>query len=96
MVRPHPSSDLNNFASELTMSSTVSEAPAKALSPAKEAKSIEAIKSVEVTDEYKDAEKNFQPKSLKFWTIISGVYLSIFLVALVLALPHNPTREDLD
>ena len=33
-------------------------------------------------DEYADAEKNFQPKSPKFWMIIIGVYLSIFLVAL--------------
>ena len=34
-------------------------------------------------NEYEDAEKNFQQKSLKFWIIIIGVYLSIFLVALV-------------
>jgi hypothetical protein len=34
-------------------------------------------------NEYEDAEKNYQPKSLKFWTIVIGVYLSIFLVALV-------------
>lgn len=33
-------------------------------------------------DEYQDAEKNYQPKSLKFWTIMTGVYLSTFLVAL--------------
>ncbi|OCL13974.1 MFS general substrate transporter [Glonium stellatum] len=33
-------------------------------------------------NEYEDAEKNFQLKSLKFWLIIIGVYLSIFLVAL--------------
>ena len=31
---------------------------------------------------YEDDERNFQPKSLKFWTIISGVYIAIFLVAL--------------
>ncbi|KAM0806217.1 major facilitator superfamily domain-containing protein [Usnea florida] len=37
---------------------------------------------VEIIDEYEDTEKNFQPKSLKFWSIIIGVYLSIFLVAL--------------
>lgn len=30
-----------------------------------------------------DAEKNFQPRSPKFWMIIIGIYLSIFLVALV-------------
>lgn len=34
-------------------------------------------------DEYDEAETNYKPKSLKFWTIIIGVYLSIFLVALV-------------
>ena len=34
-------------------------------------------------DEYGDAEKNFKPKSPKFWVIIIGMYLSIFLVALV-------------
>ena len=32
---------------------------------------------------YDEAEKNFQPKSPKFWMIIVGVYASIFLVALV-------------
>lgn len=35
-----------------------------------------------VDDEYEDAEKNYQPKSLKFWTLLAGVYLSIFLVVL--------------
>jgi MFS family permease len=35
-----------------------------------------------VDDEYEDAEKNYQPKSLKFWTIMISVYLSTFLVAL--------------
>lgn len=34
-------------------------------------------------DEYEDAEKNFQPRSPKFWMIIFGMYASIFLVALV-------------
>ena len=53
------------------MSSTASVHSAKDVSPA------------ESVDEYEDAEKNFQPKSLKFWTIIIGMYLSIFLVALV-------------
>ena len=46
--------------------------------PAKPAEPLEKV------DEYEDAEKNYQPRSLKFWTIISGVYLSIFLVALVI------------
>lgn len=38
---------------------------------------------IDVNEEYQDAEENFQPKSPKFWTIIIGMYLSIFLVALV-------------
>lgn len=33
-------------------------------------------------EEYADAEKNFKPKSLKFWLIIIGMYMAIFLVAL--------------
>jgi hypothetical protein len=33
--------------------------------------------------EYEDAEINYQPKSLKFWAIMAGMYVSIFLVALV-------------
>ncbi|KAF2799290.1 MFS general substrate transporter [Melanomma pulvis-pyrius CBS 109.77] len=33
-------------------------------------------------DEYADAEKNYKPKSLKFWIIIFSMYASIFLVAL--------------
>jgi hypothetical protein len=33
-------------------------------------------------DEYEDDEKNYQPRSLKFWTILLGTYLSLFLVAL--------------
>ncbi len=33
-------------------------------------------------DEYADAEKNYQPKTLKFWIVILSVYMSIFLVAL--------------
>lgn len=34
-------------------------------------------------NEYEDAEKNYKPKTLKFWTILIGMYLSMFLVALV-------------
>ena len=49
----------------------------------KEVPPVERAQLVETVDEYEDAEKNFQPKSLKFWTIIIGMYLSIFLVALV-------------
>ena len=42
-----------------------------------------SIQADEKVNEYEDAENNFQPKSLKFWTIMIGMYLSIFLVALV-------------
>jgi hypothetical protein len=35
-----------------------------------------------VDDQYEDSEKNYQPKSLKFWTIIVATYLSLFLVGL--------------
>ncbi|KAK4442682.1 major facilitator superfamily domain-containing protein [Podospora aff. communis PSN243] len=38
--------------------------------------------STESLDEYADAEQNFQPRSFKFWTIIIGMYLAMFLVAL--------------
>lgn len=33
-----------------------------------------------------DAEKDFQPLSPRFWLIMLGVYLSMFLVALVSSL----------
>lgn len=42
----------------------------------------------EPVDEYEDAEKNYQPKSLKFWSIMGGMYLAMFLVALVRTPPH--------
>lgn len=45
--------------------------------------SAKEVERAQPVDEYEDAEKNFQPKSLKFWTIVIGMYLSIFLVALV-------------
>ena len=32
--------------------------------------------------EYEDAEKNYQPTSPRFWCIMAGMYISIFLVAL--------------
>ncbi|KAK3389293.1 azole resistance protein [Podospora didyma] len=35
-----------------------------------------------VDDEYQDAEQNYKPKSLKFWSIMLGMYLAMFLVAL--------------
>ena len=59
------------------MSSTASVHSAKEVPPAEQAQPVETV------DEYEDAEKNFQPKSLRFWTIIISLYLSIFLVALV-------------
>lgn len=39
--------------------------------------------SVDMQAEYGDAERNYQPRSLKFWTIMVGMYLAMFLVALV-------------
>jgi hypothetical protein len=47
------------------------------------APTAEPAEPVNEINEYEDAEKNFQQKSLKFWTVIIGVYLSIFIVALV-------------
>ena len=49
-------------------------------SPAKHA---EAQPTIEPVNEYEDAERNFQAKSPRFWAIIVGLYLAIFLVALV-------------
>ncbi|KAH7138527.1 putative aflatoxin efflux pump [Dendryphion nanum] len=34
------------------------------------------------TSEYDDAERNYQPKTFKFWAIMISMYLSIFLIAL--------------
>lgn len=59
------------------MTSTASEPSTEHVPPAEQAQPLEKV------DEYEDAEKNFRLKSLKFWTIIIGMYLSIFLVALV-------------
>ncbi|KAL3467006.1 major facilitator superfamily domain-containing protein [Aspergillus heterothallicus] len=39
-------------------------------------------KSPDQPGEYADAERNYQPRSPKFWLIILGMYLAIFLVAL--------------
>jgi hypothetical protein len=43
-------------------------------------------------NEYEDAEKNFQPKSIKFWTVMIAIYLSILLVGLVSGQPPIVTR----
>ncbi|KAJ0413761.1 major facilitator superfamily domain-containing protein [Aspergillus carlsbadensis] len=42
----------------------------------------EPAKSPEQPGEYDDAERNYKPRSPKFWSIILGMYLAIFLVAL--------------
>lgn len=60
--------------------------PTASLQSANEASTAESARPLDEFDEYEDAEKNFQPKSLKFWTIMIGMYLSIFLVALVSSL----------
>ena len=62
------------------MSSTASLPDADKVPPAELGRPLDEL------DEYADAEKNFQPKSLKFWTIMIGMYMSIFLVALVSSL----------
>jgi hypothetical protein len=59
------------------MSSTASVHDAKNIPPA------ELVQPIEAVNEYEDAEKNFQPKTFRFWTIIIGMYMSIFLIALV-------------
>jgi hypothetical protein len=46
-------------------------------------KSDHVVVDEEEADEYEDAEKNYQPKSLKFWSIMMSLYLSVFIVALV-------------
>jgi hypothetical protein len=59
------------------MSSTASSNDIKQANATGEAQSLEPV------NEYEDAEKNFQPKSIKFWSIMIGMYLSFFLVGLV-------------
>jgi hypothetical protein len=39
---------------------------------------------IDQQNEYEDAEKNYNPKSPRFLTIMAGMYLAIFLVALVI------------
>ena len=57
--------------------------PTATLYSTKELPSAESPQSPNPVNEYEDAERNYQPKSLKFWTVIIGMYMSIFLVALV-------------
>ena len=57
--------------------------PTASLHSTKELPSADWPQPTHPVNEYEDAERNYQPKSLKFWTIIIGMYLSIFLVALV-------------
>jgi hypothetical protein len=57
-----------------------------ALGPQDEATSytVDSKSHLQISDnEYDDAEKNYQPKTLRFWFIIAGLYMSLFLVALV-------------
>lgn len=54
-------------------------------SPSIAAKPAKTAEFVDMEDEYADAERNYQPRSLKFWTILIGMYLAMFLVALVSA-----------
>ena len=56
-------------------------------------RSTKEVSPIEAVDEYEDAEKNYQPKSLKFWTIIAGMYLAIFIVALVSFVCRLKTRD---
>jgi hypothetical protein len=56
---------------------------ADSLQSAQRAPKAKAPRPFDEDDEYGDAEKNFQPRSPKFWMIIIGMYASIFLVALV-------------
>ncbi|KIW72513.1 hypothetical protein PV04_00698 [Phialophora macrospora] len=79
--------DLNCVVHAPKMSPTASPSSyAKELPPVQHAPPVDrqtdAKKKHEPANEYEDAEKNFQPRSLKFWAIIVGIYLSIFLVAL--------------
>lgn len=78
----------------LTMSSTASSNDVKHATATGEAQSLEPV------NEYEDAEKNFQPKSIKFWSIMIGMYLSFFLVGLVSNVscypPFQLTRDLLD
>lgn len=65
--------------SGLTMAPIEASAPLAEVDPQpKKALSEEAP-----ANEYEDAEKNYRPKSIKFWVIIVALYLALFLVALV-------------
>ncbi|KIW24486.1 uncharacterized protein PV07_10197 [Cladophialophora immunda] len=53
----------------------------------------------EAVDEHEDAERNYDLGSPKFWTIVVGMYLVIFLVALdrsiiATAIPRIPDEFD--
>lgn len=45
--------------------------------------STNQISPNETTNEYDDAEQNYQPKTFKFWAIMMSMYMSIFLISLV-------------
>jgi hypothetical protein len=44
---------------------------------------IEPGQAIKKNNEYDDAEKNYKPKTIKFWIPLIGMYLALFLVALV-------------
>ncbi|SPO03295.1 related to aflatoxin efflux pump AFLT [Cephalotrichum gorgonifer] len=50
----------------------------------------------EPVNEYEDAEKNYQPKSLKFWSVMIGMYLAMFLVALDRTIIATPIPKITD
>lgn len=50
------------------------------------------IEEPPVINEYEDAERNYDLRSPKFWSIVVGMYIVIFLVALVV-LPAHVTPE---
>jgi MFS family permease len=58
----------------------------QSLEKSAETKPNEADKNV---GEYEDAEKNYKPKTIKFWIPLIGMYLAIFLVALVSLVNHE-------
>ncbi|ETI28885.1 hypothetical protein G647_01337 [Cladophialophora carrionii CBS 160.54] len=81
-----------------TSSNSAKDVPA-ALQPRPVDNQADGEKKSEPANEYEDAEKNFQPKSLKFWTIIIGIFLSVFLIALdrtIIATAIPQITDDFD
>jgi hypothetical protein len=80
--------------SQLTMSPTESLKSSERVPHEKPIQEPEELEKSTPDNEYEDAEKNFQPKSPKFWAIMLGVYLSIFLVALVCTIRLSCMHAD--